>query len=55
MFRWATKPLDGSKSNHAALNALNMQLWLTGYFMLSLVESGHKISEQHRRAEFLLG
>ncbi|OOQ68204.1 IS6 family transposase [Vibrio parahaemolyticus] len=30
--------IDGSKSNYAALDALNMQLWLTGYFMLSLVE-----------------
>ncbi|MEZ8881650.1 IS6 family transposase [Vibrio lentus] len=30
--------IDGSKSNYAALDALNVQLWLTGYFMLSLVE-----------------
>lgn len=30
--------IDGSKSNHAALDALNVQLWLAGYFMLSLVE-----------------
>ncbi|CAK3356261.1 transposase [Vibrio crassostreae] len=30
--------IDGSKSNYAALDSLNVQLWLTGYFMLSLVE-----------------
>ena len=30
--------IDGSKSNYAALDAMNVQLWLTGYFMLSLVE-----------------
>ena len=30
--------IDGSKSNYAALDALNVPLWLTGYFMLSLVE-----------------
>ena len=30
--------IDGSKSNYAALDVLNVQLWLTGYFMLSLVE-----------------
>ncbi|WP_045422450.1 IS6 family transposase [Vibrio jasicida] len=30
--------IDGSKSNYATLDALNVQLWLTGYFMLSLVE-----------------
>ncbi len=30
--------IDGSKSNYAALDTLNVQLWLTGYFMLSLVE-----------------
>ena len=30
--------IDGSKSNSAALEALNVQVWLTGYFMLSLVE-----------------
>ncbi|WCM68835.1 hypothetical protein K0819_24870 (plasmid) [Vibrio parahaemolyticus] len=27
-----------NKSNYAALDALNVQLWLTGYFMLSLVD-----------------
>ena len=30
--------IDGSKSNYAALDALNVQLWLTGYLMLSVVE-----------------
>jgi putative transposase len=25
--------IDGSKSNYAALGSLNVQLWLTGYFM----------------------
>ncbi|MFA0020538.1 IS6 family transposase [Vibrio splendidus] len=30
--------IDGSKSNYAALDSMNVQLWLTGYFMLSLVE-----------------
>ena len=30
--------IDGSKSNYAALDAMNIQLWLTGYFMLSLIE-----------------
>nr|AKN36302.1 Mobile element protein [Vibrio tasmaniensis] len=30
--------IDGSKSNYAAIDSMNIQLWLTGYFMLSLVE-----------------
>lgn len=30
--------IDGSKSNYAAVDSMNVQLWLTGYFMLSLVE-----------------
>ena len=30
--------IDGSKSNYAALDAMNVQLWLTGIFMLSLIE-----------------
>ena len=30
--------VDGSKSNHAAIDAMNVLLWLTGYFMLSLIE-----------------
>ena len=30
--------IDGGKSNYAALDAMNIQLWLTGYFMLSLIE-----------------
>ena len=30
--------IDGSKSNYAALDAMNIQLWLTGFFMLSLIE-----------------
>jgi transposase-like protein len=30
--------IDGSKSNYAAIDSMNVQLWLTGYFMLSLVE-----------------
>lgn len=29
--------IDGSKSNYAAIDSMNIQLWLTGYFMLSLV------------------
>ena len=28
--------IDGSKSNYAAIDAMNVQLWLTGFFMLSL-------------------
>ena len=30
--------IDGSKSNYAAIDSMNVQLWLTGFFMLSLVE-----------------
>ena len=30
--------IDGSKSNYAAIDSMNVQLWLTGCFMLSLVE-----------------
>ncbi|UTZ36645.1 IS6 family transposase [Vibrio campbellii] len=30
--------IDGSNTNHAALDAMNVQLWLTGYFMLCLIE-----------------
>nr|WP_234498041.1 DDE-type integrase/transposase/recombinase [Vibrio maritimus] len=30
--------IDGSKSNYAALDAMNVQLWLTGFFMLSPTE-----------------
>ncbi|KJG09558.1 transposase [Photobacterium kishitanii] len=30
--------IDGSKSNDAALDSMNVQLWLTGFFMLSLIE-----------------
>ncbi|WP_348983196.1 DDE-type integrase/transposase/recombinase [Vibrio crassostreae] len=30
--------IDGSKGNYAAIDSMNVQLWLTGYFMLSLVE-----------------
>ncbi|SNX48369.1 hypothetical protein VTH8203_01987 [Vibrio thalassae] len=30
--------IDGSKSNYAAIDAMNVQLWLTGFFMLSLIE-----------------
>ncbi|GAL09805.1 mobile element protein [Vibrio astriarenae] len=30
--------IDGSKSNYAALDAMNVQLWLTGFFMLLLIE-----------------
>ena len=30
--------IDGSKSNYAAPDAMNIQLWLTGFFMLSLIE-----------------
>jgi transposase-like protein len=30
--------IDGSKSNYAAIDAMNIQLWLTGFFMLSLIE-----------------
>ena len=30
--------IDGSQSNHAAIDAMNIQLCLTGFFMLSLIE-----------------
>ena len=30
--------IDGSKSNYAALDSMNVQLWLTGFLMLSLIE-----------------
>ncbi len=30
--------IDGSHANHSALDAMNVQLWLTGYFMLRLIE-----------------
>ena len=30
--------IDGSNANHSALDTMNVQLWLTGYFMLSLIE-----------------
>ena len=30
--------IDGSQSHHAAIDAMNIQLWLTGFFMLSLIE-----------------
>ena len=30
--------IDGSKSNYAAIDSMNVQLWLTGFFMLSLIE-----------------
>lgn len=30
--------IDGSKSNYAAIDAMNVQLWLTGFFMLSLID-----------------
>ena len=30
--------IDGSKSNYAAIDAMNIQLWLTGIFMLSLID-----------------
>ena len=30
--------IDGSKSNCAALDSMNIQLWLTSFFMLSLIE-----------------
>lgn len=30
--------IDGSKSNYAAIDAMNVQLWLTGIFILSLIE-----------------
>jgi putative transposase len=30
--------IDGSKSNDAAIDTMNVQLWLTGFFMLSLIE-----------------
>ena len=30
--------IDGSKSNYAAIDSINAQLWLTGIFMLSLIE-----------------
>ena len=30
--------IDGSKSNYAALKSMNVQLWWSGIFMLSLIE-----------------
>jgi hypothetical protein len=30
--------IDGSKSNYAAIDSMNVQLWLSGYFMFSLIE-----------------
>ncbi|MFA0078779.1 IS6 family transposase, partial [Vibrio artabrorum] len=30
--------IDGGNSNYAVIDFMNVQLWLTGYFMLSLVE-----------------
>ncbi len=30
--------IDGSKGNYAALDSMNIQLWLTGFFMFSLLE-----------------
>ena len=30
--------IGGSKSNYAALDSMNVQLWLSGVFMLSLIE-----------------
>ncbi len=30
--------IDGSKSNYAAIDSMNVLLWLTGIFMLSLIE-----------------
>ena len=30
--------IDGSKSNYSAIDVMNIQLWLTGIFMLSLIE-----------------
>ena len=30
--------IDGSHANHFALDAMNVQLWLTGYFMLCLID-----------------
>ncbi|ENB4326694.1 IS6 family transposase [Vibrio vulnificus] len=30
--------IDGSHANHSALDAMNVQLWLTGYFILCLIE-----------------
>ena len=33
--------IDGSNANHAALDSMNVRLWLTGYFMLSLIEIGN--------------
>ncbi len=30
--------IERSHANHSALDAMNVQLWLTGYFMLCLIE-----------------
>ncbi len=30
--------IDGNNANYAALDAMNVQLWLTGYFMLCLID-----------------
>ncbi len=46
--------IDGSKSNYAAIDAMNVQLWLTGFFMLSLIEIldikylNHVVEQSHR-------
>jgi transposase-like protein len=46
--------IDGSKSNYAAIDTMNIQLWLTGFFMLSLIEIldvkylNHIVEQSHR-------
>ncbi|MCG9627740.1 transposase [Vibrio mediterranei] len=30
--------IDGSINNYAAIDAMNVQLWLTGFFVLPLIE-----------------
>lgn len=49
--------IDGSKRNYAAIDAMNVQLWLTGFFMLSLIEIldikylNNIVEQSHRRVK----
>ena len=53
--------IDGSKSNYAAIDAMNVQLWLTGFFMLSLIEIldikylNNIVEQSHRKTRQALG
>lgn len=42
--------INGSKSDCAALDSINVQLWLTGFFMLNnIVEQSHRWVNQKTR------